>query len=618
MSRVMRTGLRGLRARLTRIGAPAAWALRAYWVTAALLVITGTVALFALLPVSELFQGGPFTPAARLLAPAVRTPDLQLPLGPWATTPAEFRSVTTATFFSVLTLIAAGVFLVAAITLLAIADIRGAARTQEMSVRRAVGASRSLLLLAAGFESAVIAAAVFTAGGTAGLIGARAAGASWPGETVAASVWMTVAVCLALLTCLGLGVSLPALQQRRRMPLGGRKGRALELVLPALQLGLSLTVLGSAALLMRHAYSLKRGAGAAMGDGVVFSITAPHGPAADRARAYAGLLDRLGSGGSREVSLMSAGTELGLGPADGIVTDCGRCAWGGIAVPWHFPFVTHLLVSADTFRMLNLEVIAGRGLTDRDTYDAPRVAVVSASLAAEDFEFGHAIGRRLHIGHGEFDWYTVVGIVADQFPAGYGGGLEPRKTLYLSILQHPAQAVDLLVRAPHDSASVDPVRSALRAALGRGTVVTEEREARAVTREAAPVRWFAILYSVQGWVLLIIATLGTFAVIWLWVASLSHDLAVRRAVGARHRHVFGFVLARAVGVALGGVGFGLWLGIIVWGSLQSIIAGLPAWEPAVLLRYALLLFAAAVVGALLPAWRVARTPPAVLLAHGNS
>lgn len=402
------------------------------------------------------------------------------------------------------------------------------------------------------------------------------------------------------------------------MPLGGRKGRALELVLPALQLGLSLTVLGSAALLMRHAAGLERGAGVSAGDGLVFAVTAPDAAPPERARAYARLLRRLRSAGFDGVSLMSAGTELGLGTGDGILTDCGRCAWGGIAVPWRLPFVTHLLASADTFRMLNLKVVAGRGITDRDTYDAPRVAVVSASLAADDFEGGRAVGRRLQIGHGKFDWYTVVGVVADQLPAGFGGGLEPQKVLYLSVLQHPPQAVDVLVREPRDPPRVTRVPEALRAALGAGVSVTQEGEARSVTREAMPVRWFGMLYGVEGWLLLAIATLGTFVVMGLWVASVSRDLAVRRAVGARRRAVIGYVLARAAGVAVGGVAVGLWCGMIVWGELTTIVAGLPPWEPGVLLRFSLLLTLAAFAGALLPAWRVARTPPAVLLAHGDS
>jgi len=197
--------------------------------------------------------------------------------------------------------------------------------------------------------------------------------------------------------------------------------------------------------------------------------------------------------------------------------------------------------------------------------------------------------------------------------------LQSPYAVYLSVLQHPARAVDLLVRSgPESRHTADAVRNALQATLGPGISVAHQTEARRVAREAAPIRWFGGLFGVEGWVLLAIATLGTFVVMGLWVASVSHDLAVRRAVGARRRTVIGYVLARAAGVAVGGAAVGLWCGMMLWGGLTSVLAGLPPWEPGVVLRFSLLLTLAAVAGALLPAWRVARTAPAVLLAPGDS
>jgi putative ABC transport system permease protein len=422
-----------------------------------------------------------------------------------------------------------------------------------------------------------------------------------------------------LLGLIGFGASLPATRERRRTPLGGRKGRALELVLPALQLGVSLTVLGAAALLVRHAQALQSAAGAAAGSGVVFQMGVPDGPAALRARAYDRLLEQLhASPGVLAASLTSADAEVGLGTGDGILTDCGRCAWGGIAVLWKLPFVTHYLVSADTFRTLNLKVLEGRGITSHDAFDAPRVAVVSASLARDNFEGGRAVGRRLQIGHGLPDWYTVVGFVPVQVPCGYGGGLQPSYALYLSVLQHPARTVDLMVRGPAASSLIANVQRALRATLGGEVAVRETSEARYVAREASPVRWFGGLYGALGWIMLALATLGTCVVMWLWVSSITHDLAVRRAVGARRRDIFRFVLSRATGVAASGLVFGLWCGLMVWGALTSVVAGLPSWEPSVLIRISALLALAALVGALLPAWRIAHTSPAMLVGHGDS
>jgi putative ABC transport system permease protein len=116
-----------------------------------------------------------------------------------------------------------------------------------------------------------------------------------------------------------------------------------------------------------------------------------------------------------------------------------------------------------------------------------------------------------------------------------------------------------------------------------------------------------------GGAMVVIATLGTFAVMWLWVASLLRELGVRRAVGARRRDVLAFVLWRAALVAAAGVAFGTWAGIAAWDALQTVVAGLPAWDPHALLRYGALLAAATLAGALMPALRASRQSPVRLL-----
>ena len=113
--------------------------------------------------------------------------------------------------------------------------------------------------------------------------------------------------------------------------------------------------------------------------------------------------------------------------------------------------------------------------------------------------------------------------------------------------------------------------------------------------------------------MLLIAVAGTFAVMWLWVTSLLRELGVRRALGARRRDVLRFVLSRAGIVALAGVAFGLWVGMMVWDALSAAVPRLPAWDPQAVVRYGILLVAATLAGAFLPAWRATRTTPARLL-----
>jgi hypothetical protein len=296
-------------------------------------------------------------------------------------------------------------------------------------------------------------------------------------------------------------------------------------------------------------------------------------------------------------------------------TDCGNCWQGGLALPIHPVAVTHHLVSADTFRVLGLALVAGRGITDADGWGADHVAVVNQSLAARHFQQGEAVGRRILVGGADAEWHKVVGVVRDQRPTGFGGGLEPPEAVYLSALQHPARSVDLFVSAPADPAAVAAAEEGVRGSLGTGTRIRRVSAAELAAAETAPLRWFGGMFAMEGWVLLTSATLGTFVVMRLWVMSRLYELGLRRAVGARRRAVFGFVMSRAAGVAIGGVAIGLWLGLVVWGTLSTIVAGLPPLDLGAALRIAPLLMGGALAGAWLPAWQAARTQPVGLLRH---
>jgi putative ABC transport system permease protein len=122
------------------------------------------------------------------------------------------------------------------------------------------------------------------------------------------------------------------------------------------------------------------------------------------------------------------------------------------------------------------------------------------------------------------------------------------------------------------------------------------------------------LVTGAGAVVLAIAVLGTFAVMQLWVTALAPELALRRAVGARRRQIFGYVLVRAAGVGIIGVGLGMLLSELTSDPLAALIGGLPLWEVALVPRPAVLLLIATLAGALIPAWRAARADPAGLAA----
>jgi len=462
---------------LRRTFGPAFWTLRTYRGTVFLLVTAAAVGLAAALPVTSLVapHAGHF--ATRLGVPVrvFEGDSLGMNWGPYALTPIAMRQWGVHMLFNLLAGVAIGVLVVAAMTVLSVASAQAAARAREIAVRRAVGASRRVLLATGLIEGATTAGAALAVGGIAGVLCARFTLARWPGGLHPPGVWWNVvAVALALAPIL-LGAMLPYLAVRHRS-VREITDRRLELTIPVLQLGLSLTVLTAGSLLLRRARELTASASSRAASGQLFAIASSASDPAARSAAYATMLRGLKrQPGVRAASLTSPGALVGLGMNDVVMAQ-----WGGYFGLPHTVFATHYLISADTFRTLHLPVLAGRGITAADDWHAPRVAVVSHALATNNFAGGQVVGRKIQVIRGAFEWYTVVGVVADQPATALGAKLQPREAVYLSVLQHPAPNLELLVRGNGATAA--------RAALSQGHVVTRSvaSEASVIAAEAAP------------------------------------------------------------------------------------------------------------------------------------
>lgn len=548
--------------------------------------------------------------------PAVSTARLRfatVPDGEWAPTPGPLASPAAAiqqrgadTLAGLARGLGLATLAVAAITVAVVSVARATTRRSDVTVRRAMGASRRVLVGAYLVEGGAIAVVGVGAGLTVGAAAARGLVAIWPGGLGPDGTNGAVPL-LALATgvMVVLGGLLPLIHARRRTVAAATGGEELWLPLPAAQFGLGLTALLIAGQLSRRAVDWTSRTPAAVTDLWVVPVATGDGAPAARAAAWDALLERV----AREepgASLASPGTVLGMGRVDVAVTDCGHCAQGGLFLPHHAVPVVHHLVSPDTFRALRLPVLVGRGVTRADVWPAGPIAVVSANLARRHFESGNAVGRLIRIGRGTPGWHTVVGVVDDRDATGFGGAGQPPFAVYLSIAQHPPRTAELLLEGGSRPPAVAGASPAPPATLPQLSAV-----------EAAPGRWFAGLIRLEGWAAVLAAALGMFAVMRLWMRARVPELALRRALGAGRARVLGFVAARAAGVIGGGIVIAWWLTPIVAAAAARVIPGVPVWDAGAAVAPVVVLAVATVAGVLAPAWRVATAPPGDLLGHAG-
>jgi putative ABC transport system permease protein len=282
------------------------------------------------------------------------------------------------------------------------------------------------------------------------------------------------------------------------------------------------------------------------------------------------------------------------------------------------PLVNYETVTAGYFDAIGIDVIRGRGFTNADREDAPRVAILSEGLARRLWPGENPIGKRMLPPATTFDetgaprWTTVVGIVRD---ARYRGLRDPRFDLYVPYRQNVGVRIKhLMVRTTGDPlAFADPIRAAARrldsAAIVEGVTTMGDL----VRRATASWRFSASTLGLLSFIALGLAALGIYATVSQSVAERTHEIGVRVAVGAAPRQVAHLAVREGLGLAAVGIA----AGVLIASGVARILTGLlfevepihPLTYGATAALFVVVTFAATA----LPASAAARVDPIVAL-----
>src|SRR5438045_4225882 len=118
-----------------------------------------------------------------------------------------------------------------------------------------------------------------------------------------------------------------------------------------------------------------------------------------------------------------------------------------------------------------------------------------------------------------------------------------------------------------------------------------------------------LLLALFAVVALLLASIGIYGVMSYTVTQRRREIGNRVAVGASRAQVLRLVLVGSLRLALLGVALGVVAALGLGHVARSLVWGVTASDPATLLAGAALLFAVALVAALVPAWRATRIDP---------
>jgi putative ABC transport system permease protein len=501
---------------------------------------------------------------------------------------------------------------------------RASARSREVAIRTALGASRGRLVrqfLAEGLVLAVGGGALGFAMAAASL---RALRAWLPPDLPRVSEIgldgsvLFFALAVSLLSAIVFGV-VPAFQAPSANLSGalkqgsagageGRGKRRLRSLLVITETALAFVLLIGAGLLTKSFLRLQSVAlGFRTSDILTAGLSLPRSQYS-KPEEWIGFYERLVGRLQTEPGVEAAAAVLPL-PLTGGGLNFGFTIEGRTAAaPGADLTANYTALTPDYFRVLGIPLLRGRLFAASDAAASPKVCVISDAFARRHFGSEDPLGQRLVFGFKEGVARTIVGIVGDVKRDGLGAPSQPE--MYVPFEQDPWWAAYLAIRTKGDPAALTAaVRREVSALDPTLPVADIEPMTKIVSESVQQPRFRTRLLGLFGLTALLLAILGIYGVIAYDVGRRAREIGIRLALGARkediQRLVFGHGLAlTGVGLAAGFAG-----AVTLTRFLSSLLFETRPLDVVTYAGVALLLLAASVFACWIPARRALRVDP---------
>jgi predicted permease len=265
------------------------------------------------------------------------------------------------------------------------------------------------------------------------------------------------------------------------------------------------------------------------------------------------------------------------------------------------------------FRVLGIPLIRGRMFDERDSANAPHVAVISESLAHDRWPHEDPIGHTIEFGNMDGDprLLTIVGIVGDTHE--YGLDEPARLTVYVNLFQRPRSEMTVTMLSDADTRLVTSAAREILRDLNPEIPAKFQTFQQVYSASLGSRKFNVILIGFFGVTALLLAAAGVFGVMAYSVSRRTREFGVRVALGATSGDVLRMVLGQGMRTILIGVAIGIVGSLALTRAVSSLLFGVTATDPVTFGGVTLLLIAVPLLACYIPARRATKVDPMVAL-----
>jgi putative ABC transport system permease protein len=271
-------------------------------------------------------------------------------------------------------------------------------------------------------------------------------------------------------------------------------------------------------------------------------------------------------------------------------------------------------VSSGYFDTMGIRLLRGRLFDARDVTNTPSVIVVNQTFARRFFGANNPIGARVKQGWPEdkAPWREIVGVVNDVRVNGLQG--DPTLQAYLPVRQVAQGSGAFVVRTSVEPSTLGrAIESAVHEIDPNIPLFNIQTMGQVIDAGVGNERLTMVLMMGFAALALLMAAIGVFGVTAYAVAQRTHEVGIRMALGARPSSVMALVLRQELGACLIGIVAGIAGALLLGSLLESLLYGVAARDTSTIALAAVVLLAVTAIACVIPARRATRVDPVTAL-----
>ena len=264
------------------------------------------------------------------------------------------------------------------------------------------------------------------------------------------------------------------------------------------------------------------------------------------------------------------------------------------------------------FQAIGTPLLTGRDFDDRDTATSGKVAIVNQAFVRKILKGADPLGKRFRIHEPPGKprpLYEIVGVAADNKFQDMHEEFLPFMYFPATQQEHPAPDDLILVRSslPLTSlmASLKQTVAGVNPSIDLEFLVFKTRIHNSLLQDEL----MATLSGFFGFLAALLAAIGLYGVISYMVLQRTKEIGIRMAVGAGRADVVGMILKEAGILTIAGLVIGTTLALASAQVVKSLLYGLKPRDPLTMVLAVVTLAAVAALASFLPAYRASRLDP---------